>query len=153
MVYTFVMVYTVYMVCNIYTIHAVDTVDTVYTVYTIQTAFHCRGFNQTSYLSLISLILLIEKKLSCGEISAFHKWQLKISPHAEKFQTSPHERCGEIWNSPHIACVWCRKRRHICKIYAIFMWRKIQPKSTFVEKKWQIWGLWSRDLVLFHRPT
>ena len=73
MVYTFVMVYTVNMVCNIYTIHAVDTVDTVYTVYTIQTAFHCRGFNQTSYLSLISLILLIEKKLSCGEISAFHK--------------------------------------------------------------------------------
>ena len=30
---------------------------------------------------------------------------------------SPHI---EIWNSPHIACVWCRKRRHICKIYAIF---------------------------------
>ena len=28
--------------------------------------------DQTSYLSLISLILLVEKKLSCGEISAFH---------------------------------------------------------------------------------
>ena len=31
---------------------------------------------QTSYLSLISLILLVEKKLSCGKISAFHVWQL-----------------------------------------------------------------------------
>ena len=46
--------------------------------------------------------------------------KLKISPHVEKFQMSPHDRCGEIWNSPHMACVWCRKRRHICKIYAIF---------------------------------
>ena len=31
---------------------------------------------QTWYLSLISLILSVEKKLSCGEISAFHVWQL-----------------------------------------------------------------------------
>ena len=84
--------------------------------------------------------------------------KLKISPHVEKFQMSPHDRCGEIWNSPHMACVWCRKRRHKCQIYCNlcrfvaksviravlsrnFMWRKIEPKSTFVEKKWQIWGL------------
>ena len=73
--------------------------------------------------------------------------KLKISPHVEKFQMSPHDRCGEIWNSPHMACVWCRKRRHICKIYAIFMWRKIEPKSTFVEKKWQIWGLLTHSLT------
>ena len=43
--------------------------------------------------------------------------KLKISQHVEKFQMSPHDRCGEIWNSAHLACVWCRKRRHICKIY------------------------------------
>ena len=77
--------------------------------------------------------------------------KLKISPHEEKYQMSPHDRCGEIWNSPYMACVWCRKRRHICKIYAIFChnlraftWRKIEPKSSFVEKKWQISGLCKR---------
>ena len=68
--------------------------------------------------------------------------KLKISPRVEKFQMSPHDRCGEIWNSQHMACVWCKKRRHIWKIYKknchnlrAFMWRKIEPKSTFVEKK------------------
>ena len=93
---------------------------------------------QTLYLSLRSFILLVENNLSCGE----------ILPHVKKFQTSPHDRCGEIRNSPHMACVWCRKHRHICKIYVIFchnlrafVWRKIEPQSTFVEKKWQISGL------------
>ena len=48
--------------------------------------------------------------------------KLKSSPYVEKFQMSPHDRCGVrvIWNFPHMACVWCRKRRHMCKIYAIF---------------------------------
>ena len=46
--------------------------------------------------------------------------KLKISPHVEKFQMSPHGICAEIWNSLRMACVWCRKRCHICKIYAIF---------------------------------
>ena len=55
--------------------------------------------------------------------------KLKVSPHVEKFQMSPHDRCGEIWNSPHMACVWCRKRRHICKIHAIFT-------RFHVEKNW-----------------
>ena len=32
--------------------------------------------NQTWYSSLISLLSLVEKKLSCGEISAFHVWKL-----------------------------------------------------------------------------
>ena len=32
--------------------------------------------NQSSYLSQISQIISEEKKLSCGEISAFHVWQL-----------------------------------------------------------------------------
>ena len=47
--------------------------------------------------------------------------KLKISPHVKKFQMSPRDRCGEIWNSPHMACVWCKKRHHICKIYALFL--------------------------------
>ena len=47
--------------------------------------------------------------------------KLKISPHVEKFQMSPHDICGEIWNSPHMACMWCRNCRHIWKIYAILL--------------------------------
>ena len=89
----------------------------------------------------------------------------KISLHVEKFQMSSHDRCGKIWNSPHLTCVLYRKRRHICKIYAIFLknqfcqnlrtllrnpfgcnlrtfvWRKIYPKILYVEKKWQISGV------------
>ena len=86
--------------------------------------------------------------------------KLTISPHVEKFQMSPHDRCGEIWNSPHMACVWCRKRRHICKFMQFlraFMWRKIEPKSTFVEKKMTnmrsdlLLNVWSDFNILF--PT
>ena len=42
---------------------------------------------------------------------------------------------------------YCNLCRFVAKsvIHAIlsrnFMWRKLEPKSTFVEKKWQIWGL------------
>ena len=54
----------------------------------------------------------------------------KISLHVEKFQMSSHDRCGKIWNSPHLACVWCRKRHHIYKIYAIFL-----KKNQFCQKR------------------
>ena len=30
--------------------------------------------------------------------------KMKISPPVAKFQMSPHDRCGEILNSPHMAC-------------------------------------------------
>ena len=60
---------------------------------------------QTWYLSLISLILLVEKKLSCGDISAF---------------SCLHKEKSEILHIWTMECVWCRKRRHICKIYAIY---------------------------------
>ena len=47
--------------------------------------------------------------------------KLKIFPNVKKFQMSPHDRCGEIWHSPHMACVWCRKLRHIyAKFIAIY---------------------------------
>ena len=49
----------------------------------------------------------------------------RFSLHVEKFQMPSHDRCGKIWNSPHLACVWCRKRRHICKIYAIFLKKSV----------------------------
>ena len=61
--------------------------------------------------------------------------KLKISPHVEKFQMSPHDRCREIWNSPHMACVWCRKRCHICKIYAVFLKKSVLWKFTHFDAK------------------
>ena len=69
--------------------------------------------------------------------------KLKISPRVKKFQMSPHDRCGEIWNSPHMACESCSKHRHKCKILRTFMWRKIEPISTFVEKndKYKVCGI------------
>ena len=111
---------------------------------------------QTSYLSPISLILLVEKKLSCGEISAFHVWQLWenwIFLHMWR-----NFRCLHIRNSPQMTCVWCRKCRYICKNFPSFFKKKLFLKIYFatitrfhvkenwaqkyiLEKKWQIWGL------------
>ena len=54
--------------------------------------------------------------------------KLKISPHVEKFQMCPHDRCGEIWNSPHMACAWCRKRHYI--------WKMPQYTRFHVEENW-----------------
>ena len=64
--------------------------------------------------------------MNCGEI--------------EKFST-----CGEIsdvstcqmWRnlkSPLMACVWCRKRRHICKIYALSCGEKFNSKVHLLRK-------------------
>ena len=36
---------------------------------------------QTSYLSQISQVIYVEKKLSCGEFSAFHGWRLQGNQH------------------------------------------------------------------------
>ena len=62
--------------------------------------------NQTWYLSHISHIIYVEKKLPCGEFSAFCVWRLQGN---KKFQMSSHDRCGKIWNSKHLVCVWCKK--------------------------------------------
>ena len=66
-----------------------------------------------------------------------------------RFLHHTHAICGEFQISPHLSCGDIWKLGHICKIYSIFwhnlrafMWRKIEPKSTFVEKKWQISGLY-----------
>ena len=63
--------------------------------------------------------------------------------HVEKFQLSNCGKtamlfaCGEILGNVGKFC------HNLCA----FMWRKIEPKSTFVEKKWQIWGLLKVGLV------
>jgi len=104
----------------------------------------------TSYLSLISLILLLEK--NC---------------HVEKLQLSMYDNCGEIENFSTFGeisdvSIWQMWRnlkfstygmrvmsktstyiQNLCIFFKLcaFMWRKIEPKSTFVGEKWQIWGL------------
>ena len=87
---------------------------------------------QTWYLLQISQIIFVEEKsVMWRNLKFLYITDVKISqisPHMEKFQMSPHDRSGKIWNSPHLACVWCRKRRHICKIYDIFL-----KKISFVK--------------------
>ena len=88
---------------------------------------------QTYYLSRISRIIFVGKKLSCGEISAIHVWQL----------------WRNLWSFIAIYAIFllnllfivCFFAKFFCHNLRAFMWRKLSPKSTFVEKKWQIWGL------------
>ena len=68
---------------------------------------------QTWYLSRISRIIFVEKKLSCGEIWSFYK---------------EFEQFMEFYQS---LCRFCSKS----------MWRKICVEKICVEKKRQIWGL------------
>ena len=82
--------------------------------------------HQSSYLSWISQIIFVEKKLSCGEISAFHVRQLWGN--------------WKFWEILRIFGKFCH---NLCA----FIWRKFEPKSTFVEKKGQIWGLLKVGLV------
>ena len=42
-------------------------------------------------------------------------------------------------------------RNLFCHNLGAFLWRKIEPKSTFVEKKWQIWGLSQGTWLLLPR--
>ena len=73
----------------------------------------CGEYIQSSYLSQILRIIFVEKKLSCGEISAFY---------------TEFEQFMEFYRS---LCRFCSKS----------MWRKICAEKIFVEIKWQIWGL------------
>ena len=72
---------------------------------------------QSSYLSQISQIIFVEKKLSCGEILG---------------------NFGEILGN--FGKFW-EVLGDFATIYALSCGEKLSPKSTFVEKKWQIWGL------------
>ena len=65
-----------------------------------------------------------------GEISAFHVWQLWGN---WKFH--------HMWRNFGISWEILGNFGKFCHNLHAFMWRKIEPKSTFVEKKWQIWGL------------
>ena len=63
--------------------------------------------SQTSYLSLISQIISVEKYLSCGEISDFCK---------------EFEQFMEFY-------------RNLCRFCSKFVWRKIPLEKISVEKK------------------
>ena len=89
---------------------------------------------QSSYLSRISRFISVEKKLSCGEISAFY---------------TEFEQFMEFYRS--LCCF-------LLQIYV----GKICAEKISVEKKWQIWGLqgWRASeqssgvmLRAFGRPT
>ena len=55
----------------------------------------------TSYIRGEKIVMWRNSSFSCMTIVR----KLKISPHVEKFRMSPHNRCGEIRNSPHMAYV------------------------------------------------
>ena len=72
--------------------------------------------------------------------------KLKISPNVEKFQMFPHDRnkqCVQLMGFYCNLCCFVAKsvihavlsRNLFCRNLRAFMLRKIEPKSTFVEKK------------------
>ena len=91
--------------------------------------------SQSSYLYRISWFISVEKKLSCGEISVFHVWQLWGNWNF--FHMWRNFRCL------HMTDVESRKRRHICKIHAIFYalscGEKLSPN---------VWGLLLYYLII-----
>ena len=106
---------------------------------------------QTWYLSRLSRIIFVEKKLSCGEISAFHVWQLwgnwKFLHMWRNF------RCLHMTDveKSEILHIW-----HVCDVenvaiyakfmqfYALSCGEKLSPTVHLWRKKWQIWGLCER---------
>ena len=113
--------------------------------------------SHTWYLLLISVMRVVEKKLSCGEISDSHSWQmwknlkiLHICP-VRKCQISPHDRCGKIWKfstwQMFLVFLWCVVAfyaafldkivaKSVLLIYTRFLVEKMEPKIVPVEKKW-----------------
>ena len=101
-----------------------------------------------------------------GVISNFSTWQmwrnltfLHMLSNFKFFHMTDVEK-SEV--SPHLASVWCEECLNICERYALllknwfyavlsrnlfcrdsrtFVWRKIEPKIGYVEKKWQISGM------------
>ena len=88
--------------------------------------------DQSSYLSRISRIIFVEKKYVNWRNFSFPYMtimgKLRISPHVEKF--------GKIWEI-------LRNLGKFCHNFRTFMWRKIEPISTFVEKndKYKVCGI------------
>ena len=80
----------------------------------------------------------------CHEYHELYSWRKNC--HVEKFQLSMYDNCGEI--SVQLMGFYCNLCRFVAKsvIHAVlsrnfchniraFVWRKIEPKSTFVENK------------------
>ena len=57
-----------------------------------------------------------------------------MSPHVHKFQISPYDKCEEknLKFSLFQFTLFC------CNFVAFFVWRTIEPKIVYVEKKLQI---------------
>ena len=81
------------------------------------------------------------KRVNCGKISQNFSKLPKIFPHVEKFQLSTYD------NFVAKSVIHAVVARNFCHNLRAFMWRKIEPKSTFVEKKWHISGLsrWAEE--------
>ena len=109
-----------------------------------------------SFLALVRAAICVNLKLpqkpspswsgSCAGARRANKWG------------TPARRRAHICHKYHKLYLW-RKNCHVEKfweilenfatIYALLSGEKIEPKSAFVEKKWQIWGL----LVLFVKKS
>ena len=96
--------------------------------------------------------IISEEKLSCGEISAFHVWQLWGNWKFLHIWRNFRCKNKQYVQFMGFYCNLCRfvaksvihavlSRNLFCHNLRAFMWRKIEPKSTFVQKKWQISGL------------
>ena len=109
------------------------------------------------------------EKLSCGQISAFHVWQLwgnwkflhmwrnlrcLYMTDVEKSEILHIWHVCDVenvaiyakfmlfsWKNQFFQNLRTLSRNPFCRNLRTFVWRKIYPKKFYVEKKWQIWGL------------
>ena len=98
----------------------------------------------TWYLSQVSQVRYVEKKLSCGEISNLYAWQMwRNLKFLNMWSNFKFLHIVEMWRnltflhmlsnfkflhmtdvekfevSPHLACVWCGECLNICTRYAV----------------------------------
>ena len=106
-------------------------------------------FSHTSYVSQAPQAVLVEKKLSCGEVSPREKCEENLS-HRE---SSPHDKCGAksvVWRNVDQICyveiflhfstqaIYAVLSRNLfCCHLRAFVWRKIKPKLLPVEREKQ----------------
>ena len=88
--------------------------------------------NITNYLRGEKIVMWRNFSFPCKTIVG----KLKISPHVEKFQMSPRDRCGETWNSPHTS----PHMQNLCNFYALSCGEKLSPKVHLWRKndKYQV---------------
>ena len=99
-----------YICCSI---QGLNTQYTLRRIQSTQTNIHLTHMFQSSYLSRISQIIFMEKKLSWGELLG---------------------NLGKFWRNFGTYWEILRKFGKFCHSLRAFMWRKIEPKGSFVEK-------------------